>query len=465
MGTLLPTSIAVHEETEKQNGSQQLHPPKQKDADVDAGALFVLKSKGSWVHCGYHLTTSIVAPPLLSLPYAFKFLGWTAGIFCLVIGALVSFYSYNLISLVLEHHAQLGHRQLRFRDMARDILGPRWGRYFVGPIQFAVCYGAVVACTLLGGQCMKAIYLLSNPNGSMKLYEFVVIFGCLMLILGQMPSFHSLRHINLVSLVLCLAYSACATAGSIYIGESSKGPKKDYSLQGETDDRLFGVFNAIAIIATTYGNGIIPEIQATLAPPVKGKMFKGLSVCYTVLTLTFFSVAVSGYWAFGNESEGLILSNFVDNGRPLVPKSFIFMTNIFTIAQLSAVGVVYLQPTNEVLERTFADPESPEFSLRNVVPRLISRSLAMVVATTIAAMLPFFGDINSVIGAFGFMPLDFILPVVFFNLTFKPSKRSPIFWLNVTIAAVFSALGVIAAIAAVRQIALDAKNYQLFANV
>jgi len=82
--------------------------------------LFVL---GSWVHCGYHLTTSIVAPPLLSLPYAFTLLGWTAGIFCLVIAAMVTFYSYYLLSRVLEHQAQLGNRQLRFRDMARDILG------------------------------------------------------------------------------------------------------------------------------------------------------------------------------------------------------------------------------------------------------------------------------------------------------------------------------------------------------
>ncbi|KAG5011647.1 hypothetical protein JHK82_023836 [Glycine max] len=41
-----------------------------------------------------------------------------------------------------------------------------------------------------------AIYLLSNPNGTMKLYEFVVIFGYFMLILAQMP------HINLVSLVM-----------------------------------------------------------------------------------------------------------------------------------------------------------------------------------------------------------------------------------------------------------------------
>ncbi|RVW54458.1 GABA transporter 1 [Vitis vinifera] len=342
----------------------------QQQQDLDAGALFVLKSKGSWVHCGYHLTTSIVAPPLLSLPYAFTFLGWAAGILCLVVGALVTFYSYNLISLVLEHNANMGRRHLRFRDMAHDILGPRWGQYYVGPIQFLVCYGAVVASTLLGGQCLKTIYLLSHPDGSMKLFEFVIIFGGLMLILAQLPSFHSLRHINMVSLVLCLAYSACATGGSIYIGNSSKGPKKDYSVNGDAEDRLFGVFNAIAIIATTFGNGIIPEIQATLAPPVKGKMFKGLCICYTVVTVTFFSVAISGYWAFATNPT------------------------------------VYLQPTNEVLEKTFGDPTSGEFSARNVIPRVIARSLSVVSATTIAAMLPFFGDINSVIGAFGFMPLD-----------------------------------------------------------
>ncbi|XVF46848.1 hypothetical protein PTKIN_Ptkin03bG0060700 [Pterospermum kingtungense] len=95
----------------------------QQQKELDAGALFVLKSKGSWVHCGYHLTTSIVAPPLLSLPFALTFLGWGAGTVCLVIGALVTFYSYNLLSIVLEHHAQLGRRHLRFRDMANDILG------------------------------------------------------------------------------------------------------------------------------------------------------------------------------------------------------------------------------------------------------------------------------------------------------------------------------------------------------
>lgn len=77
-----------------------------------------------------------------------------------------------------------------------------------------------------------------------------------------------------------------------------------------------------------------------MAPPVKGKMFQGLCICYSVVTVTFFSVAISGYWAFGNQAEGLILSNFVVDGKPLVAKWFLFVTNMFTILQLSAVGVV-----------------------------------------------------------------------------------------------------------------------------
>ncbi|GFS43034.1 transmembrane amino acid transporter family protein [Actinidia rufa] len=266
---------------------------------VKVQELSKLKDEGSWLHCGYHLTTAIVAPALLSIPFAMALVGWVGGVLCLTMAGTVTFYSYNLLSMVLEHHAHLGKRQLRFRDMAHDILGPGWGRYFVGPLQLGICYGAVIACTLLGGQSLKFIYLLSEPEGSMQLYHFVIIFGALMLVLAQIPSFHSLRHINLVSIILCLAYCACTTAGSIYIGKSKKAPAKHYSVTADGVNRLFGTFNAISIIATTYGNGIIPEIQATIAPPVTGKMFKGLLVCYAVVISTFFSVGISGYWAFG----------------------------------------------------------------------------------------------------------------------------------------------------------------------
>ncbi|KAL9164197.1 hypothetical protein ABFS82_06G089800 [Erythranthe guttata] len=435
------------------------------DQDLDAGALFVLKSRGSWLHCGYHLTTAIVAPALLSLPFAFTLLGWSGGVICLTAAGLVTFYSYNLLSIVLEHYAQLGKRHLRFRDMAHDILGPGWGKYFVGPLQLGICYGAVIACILLGGQSLKYIYLVTTRNGSMQLYHFIIMFGGVTLIMAQMPSFHSLRHINLVSLFLCLAYCACTTAGSISIGHSNDKPERDYSITGAGLNRGFGVFSAISIIATTYGNGIIPEIQATIAPPVTGKMFKGLVVCYSVVVTTFFSVGISGYWAFGNKSQGSILSNFMVNGLPLLPKWFLLITYLFTLVQVSAVVLVYLQPTNVMIERRFADPKRPEFCVRNVIPRLVFRSLSVIAATTLAAMFPFFGDIMALFGAFGCIPLDFILPMVFYNVTFKPSKRSFIFWGNAVIAVVSTVLSAFGAVASVRQIILDAKTYRLFANM
>ncbi|CAI9091256.1 OLC1v1026229C1 [Oldenlandia corymbosa var. corymbosa] len=453
--------------TLSENGATEevVIPPKINKEQLDAGALFVLKSKGSWWHCGYHLTTAIVAPALLSLPFAFGLLGWSAGVVSLVLAGLVTFYSYTLLSLVLEHHASIGKRQLRFRDMAHDILGPGWGRYFVGPLQLGICYGAVIACTLLGGQNLKYIYLVTTPNGTMQLYQFIVIFGGLTLVMAQMPSFHSLRHINLVSLLLCLAYCACTTAGAIYIGYSKDAPKRDYSVTESGVNRLFGFFNAFSIIATTYGNGIIPEIQATIAPPVTGKMFKGLLVCYSVVATTFLSVSVSGYWAFGNQSQQSVLSNFLVNNKPLLPKWFLLITNVFTLVQVSAVVLVYMQPTNVVIERAFADPKKGEFSVRNIVPRLIFRSLSIIVATTLAAMLPFFGDIMALFGAFGCIPLDFILPMIFYNVTFKPSKKSLTYWGNTFIAVISTVLALVGAVASVRQIFLDAKTYRLFANL
>lgn len=57
------------------------------------------------------------------------------------------------------------------------------------------------------------------PSGSLKLYEFIAMVTVVMIILSQLPTFHSLRHINLASLLLSLGYTflvvgACINAGT-----------------------------------------------------------------------------------------------------------------------------------------------------------------------------------------------------------------------------------------------------------
>jgi len=73
-------------------------------------------------------------------------------------------------------------------------------------------------------------------------------------------------------------------------------------------------------------------------------------------------------------------------------------------------------------------------------------------------MFPFFGDIDAVIGAFGCIPLDIILSMVLYDVTFKSSKLGLMFGINTLIATIFSALGVSGAISSIRQIVLYAKH-------
>ena len=65
---------------------------------------------------------------------------------------------------------------------------------------------------------MQFIYGIYKPNGPIQLYEFIIFFGIVMLVMSQLPSFHSLRYINLLSLLCCLGYSLCLVGASIYTG-------------------------------------------------------------------------------------------------------------------------------------------------------------------------------------------------------------------------------------------------------
>lgn len=103
-----------------------------------------------------------------------------------------------------------------------------------------VCFGAVIGNILLGGQSMKTIYIISQPYGTMKLYEFIVLFGVFMLVMAQIPSFHSLRYVNLISLTLCIGYSSFATAGSIHQGMHNIRSFKKLLLQ--TTNLFFWMF-------------------------------------------------------------------------------------------------------------------------------------------------------------------------------------------------------------------------------
>ncbi|KAJ8451152.1 hypothetical protein Cgig2_026961 [Carnegiea gigantea] len=405
----------------------------------DAGAQFVLESKGQWWHAGYHLTTAIVGPIILTLPYVFRGLGWGLGFFCLTMMGIVTFYAYYLMSLVLEHCEKQGRRHIRFRELASDVLGSDWMFYFVIAVQTAINTGISIASIVLAGECLEITYSSIMPNGTLKLYHFIAMVTVVMIALSQFPSFHSLRHINLVSLLLSLGYTFLIVAACIHAATSKNAPPRDYSLESSQAARVFNAFTSTSIIAAIFGNGILPEIQATLAPPATGKMLKGLFLCYSVIFITFYSAAVSGYYTFGNKSNSNILQSLLPHkGSALAPTWIL------------------------ILSMKSADTKRGIFSKRNLIPRLILRTTYMIFCGLFAAMLPFFGDINSVIGAIGFIPLDFILPMLLYNMAYKPSKSSITYWINISIIVIFTGVGLLGTFSSIRKLILDAKEFKIF---
>ncbi|XP_062150243.1 probable GABA transporter 2 isoform X2 [Alnus glutinosa] len=429
-----------------------------KHREEDAGAVFVLQSKGKWWHAGYHLTTAIVSPMILTLPFALRGLGWGLGCFCLTLMAVVTFYSYYLMSKVLDHCEKAGHRHIRFRELAADVLGSGWMFYFVIIIQTAINTGTGIGSILFAGQCLE---------GSLKLYDFVGMATLVMIFLSQLPTFHSLRHINMASLLLSLGYTFLVVVACIHAGTSKSvpPPPRDYSLESSTSARLFSAFISISLLAAVFGNGMLPEIQATLAPPTIGKMVKGLLMCYTVIFITFYAVAMSGYWVFGNKSSSNILTSLVPSDGPsLAPTWVLGLAIVFLLLQIFAIGLVYSQVVYEIMETKAADVKQGMFSRRNLIPRLILRTLYMIFCGILAAMLPFIGDISAVVGAVGYIPLDFILPMLMYNMTCKPPRSSLTYWINISIIIVFIGVGIMGSFSAIRKLIHDADKFKLFSN-
>jgi hypothetical protein len=125
---------------------------------------------------------------------------------------------------------------------------------------------------------------------------------------------------------------------------------------------------------------------------------------------------------------------------------------------------VYSQVAYEIMEKKSADVQQGMFSKRNLIPRIVLRTLYMIFCGFMAAMLPFFGDINGVVGAIGFIPLDFVLPMLLYNMTFKPPKSSLTYWLNLSIMVVFTGAGLMGAFSSTRKLVLDAKKFKLFSS-
>lgn len=412
-------------------------------------------SADPWYQVAFVLTTGVNSAYILGYPGSLMVpLGWAAGTCGLLLAAAISMYANALLARL---HEIGGKRHIRYRDLAGHIYGRKmyaltWALQYVN--LFMINTGYII----LAGQALKATYVLFRDDDALKLPYCIAVSGfvCALFAFG-IPYLSALRIWLGFSTVFGLIYVIAAFVLSLKDGMHA--PARDYSIPGDVSSRVFTTTGAAASLVFAYNTGMLPEIQATVRPPVVKNMEKALWFQFTVGLLPMYAVIFIGYWAYGNSTSGYLLNSV---HGPVWVKT---VANLSAFLQTVIALHIFASPMYEYLDTRFGSGRGGPFAVQNVLFRVGVRGGYLTVNTLVAAMLPFLGDFMSLTGALSTFPLTFVLANHMY-LVVKGRQLSSLqkswHWLNVV---GFTVLAVAAAAAALRLIVVDSSTYHLFADL
>ncbi|KAG0450361.1 hypothetical protein HPP92_026772 [Vanilla planifolia] len=411
-------------------------------------------SSDPWYQVAFVLITGINSSYILGYSGSIMVpLGWIGGVVGLLLAAAISLYA-NL--LVARLHEVGGKRQIRYRDLAGHIYGGKmysltWALQYVN--LFMINTGYII----LAGQGLKAIYVLFWDDGLLKLPYCIAIAGvvCAVFAIG-IPHLSALRIWLGFSTFLSLVYIVIAFTLSLRDGLNSGA--RDYGIPSSHWDKVFSTIGAVANLVFAYNTGMLPEIQATIKEPAIKNMEKALWFQFTVGGLPMYAVTFMGYWAYGSSASTYLLNNV---HGPVWVKT---LANVSSFLQTVIALHIFASPMYEYLDTRYGRGGSP-FALHNVLFRLVVRGGYLTINTFVSALLPFLGDFMSLTGALSTFPLTFVLANHMYLMAknWSLSRAGKAWhWLNVS---GFSCLAVVAAVASMRLIVVDSKDYHLFADL
>lgn len=121
---------------------------------------------------------------------------------------------------------------------------------------------------------------------------------------------------------------------------------------------VFDVFSSLGTIAFAFAaHSVSLEIQATLPStpekPSKKSMWKGVIAAYIIVAICYFSVAISGFWAFGDSVEDDVLVSLETPKWLIIIANFMVFIHVLgsyqvrlLILQLQEVSVSVPSTTN-----------------------------------------------------------------------------------------------------------------------
>ncbi|MCO5584266.1 hypothetical protein L7F22_038190 [Adiantum nelumboides] len=465
-----------------------------KDLDVDDDGR--PKRTGTFWTASAHIITAVIGSGVLSLAWSMAKLGWIAGPICLLLFALVTYYTSLLLadcyrspsSSLSSLGTRVEKRNYTYMEAVRFYLGPTQTK-LCALVQYTNFAGIAIGYTITSSISMVAIARSNcfHVNGHdsqcyTSTYPYMLLFGGFQVVLSQIPTFSKLWWLSIVAAVMSFSYSSIGVG--LGIGEVAKEGRHIQGTLGglfHTGDNfelknIWLIFQSLGNIAFAYSYSmILIEIQDTVRSPPREDVTMKRANLMGVSTTTIFYMLCGciGYAAFGEDAPGNLLTGF----GFYEPYWLVDLANVCVVVHLVGAFQVFAQPLFAFVEEwlSLAFPKSKtihnEYQVR--LPlfghafklnrfRLVWRT-AFVIFTTLASMLlPFFNDILGILGALAFWPLTVYFPIQM-HIAQGNAKRWSRKWLLLQgLSAMCLMVSVAALIGSLQGVVEDLKVYRPF---
>lgn len=351
-----------------------------------------------------HLATMMIGPVLLALPHAYANLSLFGGVFTQIAFALIALLNTRLLSalwLRLTSKETPGSPPLDYYDMAQKVGGLRL-KSFVSFLQMVTLLGTAVGQIIAAGQTM---YLFAPALDSIW---FTLIAGCLCVLIGLSPGYHNFIFASIIGL------TGTISSASIIIVVSLLEPTYVPPILPKEDYPWISFLKGMSIIVFTYaGASVQPSVQASLQKP--NSFFGAYSMAWFYTFCVTLPAGVVSVIHFGSAIKGNIYYTLNDGLGPSAKASSGLGVALrvgefaMTIHTLVAYGI-YIMPVMNAAERSFVNNKNSSAGTKKTLVR-VCISLCLVF---VAVAMPFFSDIQALIGATTSSLLSFICPCAFY---------------------------------------------------
>mmetsp|Transcript_14431 Transcript_14431/g.31281 ORF Transcript_14431/g.31281 Transcript_14431/m.31281 type:complete len:481 (+) Transcript_14431:110-1552(+) len=365
-------------------------------------------SMGGSVFDGFLLAASQeVGQSILTLANVFSQTGFIGGILLELIFATLALYTnYLLVSMHAQHRHNLKetgdtkhhdpYHIVSYHEIMESLVGKWLKNFSVTVVFFALIGLSTVQIIATASNC----YIL---NDSVSKRTWSLIWGGLFSLIAFVPTF---RHYRILSMIGIL--TTTYTAWFMTITSAIEGPKEDVIYDAPVS--VEGFFNGFVQLLFVYGGHTSNiEVADVMNNPATYDKSYFWSYIY-VFTLTMPN-AVAVYHTYGQEAR------YNANAFALFPRSTARDIGIIMMSFHQAVAFgLFAGPLFHMFEKLVHIHDKPFWF------RAIARLPLCGFMLFLAVAFPFFGAVNSILGAFTTSFGTYIIPCVGYNLAFKSSE-------------------------------------------